>query len=124
MPRFVLKKRYRFEQTVELSPPGGEPKGDFVAIFDLQTGPDERQPGLPSYWPSPGRIRDALVGWSGVFDEAGGEIRFSPESAQRLLAHDFVMIALQRSYMEGSSGLPEKNVAPSPAPGPAPGDGR
>jgi len=49
-------------------------------------------------------LREVLVGWSRVCDEAGNPIEFNAEARDALIDIPYVRLALLKSYFEASSG--------------------
>lgn len=54
------------------------------------------------------RLREVLVGWSGIEDESGAPIAFSPDARDRLLEHRAIRIALGEAYGAAMLGMGEE----------------
>lgn len=97
---FTLANEYRFAWPVSVSVPGAAEPQQFEACFRaLPQSRIEARAG-----DAPALLREALVGWSGVRDEAMREVPFTEAARDALLDLPFVLVALANAYADAMSG--------------------
>ena len=54
-------------------------------------------------------LREVVVGWTGIQDEDGNELAFSPDILDSLLDKPFVRASLTEAYLSAVNGVERKN---------------
>ena len=113
---FVLTDDYTYLWPVKVAvPTSGEHKTqEFEARFRLVSTERAKElfgdiAAVPSGERLDAFLREALVGWTGVSGESGGELAFTEENRDRLIGIPYVCAALSEAYGESISGRAEKN---------------
>lgn len=111
---FVYDPEYTFEWPVKVPLPGGEVQ-EFTAVF--RTPADEQEifekitGGDTSELVAAARdrLRRYWVGYGGIMVAGGGELAWSEEARDRLLALRHVRLAVDNALFEALIGVREKN---------------
>ena len=102
---FVLKEDHSYEWPVDVKVPidGKYKHHKFFATFRVL--PNERIEEMSDNEVADKKvIEEVLAGWREVKDEDGGDIEFSSETRDALLAIPYVLVALGRAYYESIVG--------------------
>lgn len=97
---FTLADEFRFTWLVQVNVPGATEPQQFQAQFRVL--PQSRIEAL-AHDPA-ALMREALVGWGGIRNEAGKDLAFSDETRAVLLDLPFILVALATAYADAMSG--------------------
>lgn len=110
---YVLSKNPTFTVAVKIVEPGNAVDGqfeehEFIAEF-RRLKRDETMTLLSRNLPVYEALSDVLVGWSGLKDERGSELPFTPEYRDALLQIPHAIVGLWDAFLIGNSGAARKN---------------
>lgn len=112
---FVYDPDYTFEWPVKVTFPGADAPQEFTGVFrapedekdifekvegeDTPAMIDAARARIAKYW----------VGWRDIQVKGGGELEYSIEARDRLLANRAIRMAVDGALFEGLMGIREKN---------------
>ncbi len=112
MSGFTIRKEHTFRHKVTVRVPvdGGFSNETFTAVFKVLPK-DKAEELLERVKDAPdvGLLREILVGFEDVMDEAGNAIEYSDETRDLLIGIPYVAIPLIKAYHEANLGFRAKN---------------